>query len=583
MSSNGRITRAYSYLRFSTPRQMRGDSYRRQIELARQYAVSHGLVLQDTTIADLGVSAFKGANRDAALGHFLDMVKSGEVPQGSYLLVESHDRLSRQHVERALSQFLEVVNAGVVIATLSDGQVYRAGQLDMLKLITSLVYMSRANEESEMKSRRATAAWEYQRQKAKEGAKIRNSALPGWLAWKGNDIVLKEREVEVIRLMFDKALDGAGYEQIAAFLNSNGIPTFRKHSQWRPAGVSALLKSRALIGEYKPHQRVDGVRKPIGEPIHDYYPAVIELADFLEVQRLISTRNNHSGSYRKGLFRYLFSGLIRCQCGELLRHHNKGSKESPRHYLVCPMKTAGQCDMPFLRYDHFEPQVLVAISHLPALFQRQHGNQVAVQRVIQQIAETQELHRQLSEKEDNALRLLINYPTNEKLNRQFALISEEAAACKQRVEGLEAERDRLLQSERTITLLTTDNLSTTESRQQFNSRLKQTLSSIKLIMENGTIALSFYASNHILLCEQVFNTEWKPRRGVELRGSHVMELDGTTVCRTTREPPYIDDSWIEGALLGELPSYPEIEEEGVFNWETGEGRITQASGGESNK
>ncbi|BDY04683.1 recombinase family protein [Ferrimonas sp. YFM] len=579
MSSNTKIIQAYSYLRFSTPRQMRGDSYRRQIGLAQEYAERHGLELQESAVADLGVSAFRGANRVGALGQFLDMVKSGAVPQGSYLLVESHDRLSREQVERALAQFLEIVNQGVVIVTLSDEQVYRAGELDMLKLMTTLVYMSRANEESEMKSRRATAAWESQRLKAVAGAKIKNSALPGWLKWQGNDIVPKERETAVIRQMFDLALAGAGYEQIAAFLNSNGIPTFRKQSKWRPAGVSALLKSRALIGEYQPHQRMDGVRKPIGEPIHDYYPSVIDLADFLEVQRLIATRNKHSGSYRKGLFKYLFSGIIRCQCGQLLRHHNKGSKESPRHYLVCPMKTAGQCDMPFLRYDHFEPQVLVTISHLPRLFQRQNGNQEAVRRVVHELVETQEQYKQLSQKEVNATRLLIDYPDDKELRRQFTQIKEDIAACKRSIDELEAERDRLLQSERTITLLTNDNLSTTESRQKFNSRLKQTLSSIKLIMENGTIALSFYASNHILLCEQVFNTEWKPRRGVELRGSHVMELDGTTVCRTTREPPYIDDAWAEETPFGELPSYPEIEEEGVFNWETGEGRVSPASGG----
>lgn len=31
--------KAYSYLRFSTPDQMRGDSFRRQTELAREYAI----------------------------------------------------------------------------------------------------------------------------------------------------------------------------------------------------------------------------------------------------------------------------------------------------------------------------------------------------------------------------------------------------------------------------------------------------------------------------------------------------------------------------------------------------------------
>ena len=37
--------RAYSYVRFSTPEQMRGDSFRRQTEAAERYAAAHGLDL----------------------------------------------------------------------------------------------------------------------------------------------------------------------------------------------------------------------------------------------------------------------------------------------------------------------------------------------------------------------------------------------------------------------------------------------------------------------------------------------------------------------------------------------------------
>ncbi|KVR83488.1 recombinase family protein [Burkholderia vietnamiensis] len=49
--------KAYSYLRFSTPEQAQGDSFRRQTALAEAYAQQHGLEL-DTTLrfADEGVS-----------------------------------------------------------------------------------------------------------------------------------------------------------------------------------------------------------------------------------------------------------------------------------------------------------------------------------------------------------------------------------------------------------------------------------------------------------------------------------------------------------------------------------------------
>jgi DNA invertase Pin-like site-specific DNA recombinase len=55
--------RAYSYLRFSTPDQLKGDSYRRQTQLAQEYARKHSLELdQSLTFEDLGVSAYRSKN-----------------------------------------------------------------------------------------------------------------------------------------------------------------------------------------------------------------------------------------------------------------------------------------------------------------------------------------------------------------------------------------------------------------------------------------------------------------------------------------------------------------------------------------
>src|ERR1700730_8833613 len=85
-------SRAYSYLRFSTPEQERGDSLRRQTSMAEAYADNHGLELDARSYRDLGVSAFRGANADTGmLGEFLELVRAKEIAPGSYLLVESMD------------------------------------------------------------------------------------------------------------------------------------------------------------------------------------------------------------------------------------------------------------------------------------------------------------------------------------------------------------------------------------------------------------------------------------------------------------------------------------------------------------
>jgi DNA invertase Pin-like site-specific DNA recombinase len=96
---------AYSYVRMSTETQLLGDSLRRQLERSRAFAVERGFDLVED-YHDLGVSAFRGKNvEDGKLGLFLNAVKAGKVPRGSYLLVESLDRLSRQQLQKSLRIF----------------------------------------------------------------------------------------------------------------------------------------------------------------------------------------------------------------------------------------------------------------------------------------------------------------------------------------------------------------------------------------------------------------------------------------------------------------------------------------------
>ena len=107
--------KAYSYIRFSTPAQAKGDSQRRQNEKAARYAQEHGLVLDtELNLKDLGVSGFSGANvKTGALGAFLKAIELGAVPRGSYLLIENMDRLTRADILAATALFSHIIAAGI--------------------------------------------------------------------------------------------------------------------------------------------------------------------------------------------------------------------------------------------------------------------------------------------------------------------------------------------------------------------------------------------------------------------------------------------------------------------------------------
>jgi DNA invertase Pin-like site-specific DNA recombinase len=185
------VSRVYSYTRFSTPEQAANDSARRQTEAARAWAKEHGLALDEKlSIADLGVSAFKGGNLapEAGLGSFIDAVKQGLVEPGSILLMESLDRLTRMAPFDAQLLFSNLIASGVAIVTLSDGQRYDRERLgrEPWAFMTAYMVAVRAHEESAIKGRRVAAAWEEKRRKVRNGeAKRLTKRAPAWLRPEG--------------------------------------------------------------------------------------------------------------------------------------------------------------------------------------------------------------------------------------------------------------------------------------------------------------------------------------------------------------------------------------------------------------
>jgi DNA invertase Pin-like site-specific DNA recombinase len=148
--------RAYSYIRFSTPKQQWGDSRRRQLKKTRDYADKKGFDLDESlTLEDLGLSAYHGVHVEkGALGVFLEAVRDGKVPRGAFLIVENLDRLSRQKPRLAMRNFLDLIDAGITIITLTNEKEHSAKSVDddPDSLASSLGEMIRAHRESERKA-----------------------------------------------------------------------------------------------------------------------------------------------------------------------------------------------------------------------------------------------------------------------------------------------------------------------------------------------------------------------------------------------------------------------------------------------
>lgn len=360
--------RAYSYVRMSTDVQLKGDSLRRQLEQSRHYAEENGLdLVEGDELHDIGVSAFKGANvTGGALGRFLEAVRSKKVAPGSYLLVESLDRLSRQEIMTSLALFTDITNSGINLVTLSDRHVYQSGKTDFQQLIYSIVIMSRAHEESQMKSHRLSSAWANKRRNV--DARKLTGRCPGWLQLTPDkkSFELIEHRAETVRGIFDDCASGIGTYSIARRLNEAGVQPFGSSKGWQISYVTKILKNRAVIGEFQPHRLVNGQRIVEGAPIPDYFPPVINEQLFYRAHAAMTQRRVGSSGRRGAFISNLFSGLAQCAlCGSRMHFINKGPEPRGGTYLVCDSAVRGiGCERHPWRYDHFEASFLGFVQEL---------------------------------------------------------------------------------------------------------------------------------------------------------------------------------------------------------------------------
>lgn len=353
---------AYSYIRMSTREQLLGDSLRRQVDLSRQYALQHGLhLVEEFKLEDIGVSAFKGDNAATGhLGQFLLAMDSGRVPTGSYLLVESLDRLSRDKIDQALELLRRITGKGVNVVTLADGQVYRAGQSNVAQLIYSIVVMSRANEESELKSQRVGAAWKHKKDNAAT-TKL-TKMVPNWLQLSSDRATFEliPDRVEVVRRIFKLSTEGVGTYSIVKTLNRDGVLPFGKSNGWNESYIEKIVKNRAVLGEYQPHSRIDGKRRPIGDVVKGYYPTIISDDEFYAAQAARRARSTFKGGRRGEQLKNLFTHIATCAyCGSPMRMVDKGQGPKGGRYLKCSAGARGMaCTTKAWRYDDFERSFL---------------------------------------------------------------------------------------------------------------------------------------------------------------------------------------------------------------------------------
>jgi DNA invertase Pin-like site-specific DNA recombinase len=361
------MTKAYSYIRFSSKKQALGHSRERQLTRTRDYAAEHGLELVEKSFEDLGISAYTGANAaEGALRTFIKGVDDGKIKKGSYLLVESLDRISRQQIMQSNRIFSEIIERGIVLVTLTDFRKYTVDAINKESwlLQAAINEFDRANRESAYKSDRVKRAWGKKRA---DGRKITHDET----AWLKLDPDTREFKpipdrVKFLRRLFEIAATGLGQAQVHKKLIAEGYTesitgdetkkgNIKKSKSLSPNLVGLHMTDRRLIGE---KVNKDGTVDPT------FYPKVIDRKLFDLVQQQVASRRPTYARPRlagpKGAkVSNLLTSLCVCSCGAPMYQY--GAQSGKYSYLRCIAARNSRgalCDAQAVPYHRVESALL---------------------------------------------------------------------------------------------------------------------------------------------------------------------------------------------------------------------------------
>lgn len=301
----------HSYVRFSTIEQADGDSLRRQLERTIQFCEKHNHTLSDLNLRDLGKSSFRKKNlKNSALATFLELIESGEINEGDILLVEAIDRLSRSGVRTTQEIINKIFKAKVNIAILFPiEQVFEHDSKNQLiDAIVLAAYADLAHQYSMRLSDFGKSWWVSQRKQAQENRKAIAAVIPYWIERDEETFLINEEKANIIRLIYQMAIDGNGGNKIVEYLNGKMIPSPRG-KQWNKTYVREVIRQRLTLGEIQFHELDDtGKRVSTGEVLANYYPPIIDEETWIKANAAMDNRTQERGP--SGNYIPLFTGLV---------------------------------------------------------------------------------------------------------------------------------------------------------------------------------------------------------------------------------------------------------------------------------
>lgn len=329
--------RAALYIRVSTNEQAKeGYSIPAQKERLDAFAKSQGWTVTEYYLEE-GESG-KDLHRPA-MKRLLADIESGGI---DVILIYRLDRLTRSVVDlHALLQLFEKNNVAFRSVTEIYDTTTATGRL-FITLVAAMAQWEREN----LGERVYFGMAEMARQGRRPGTKE-----PYGYRYADGKLLFFPEEAKVVRQIYNLYLQGNGFRKIVRVLNNSRIPT-KTGKTWTDNTLSVILTNPLYKGMFKWD----------GELYKGQHEPIIDDATWQAVQnkmaqkKSIPPRHAHSN--------YPLTGILKCGlCGSPLNgctqtYTSKKGKQQLRYYKCGRRDHKGDCDLPYLRAEIVEAQVL---------------------------------------------------------------------------------------------------------------------------------------------------------------------------------------------------------------------------------
>lgn len=319
-SAQSKKKRVCAYIRVSSDKEAQLDSLENQeAYFIRKYAQETGCEFVGI-YSDVGISG-TSENRPA----FQEMLNACMCGEIDLIHTKSISRFARNTVT-VLEVFrqLKSLGIGIYFEEQDINTMSAEGEL-MLTVLASFAQEESYNISENQK-------WAIQKKFARGDVMINTNRFLGYDKDKDGNLIINEKEAEIVRMIFRMYLGGDGTFRIAKKLNELGIPTVTG-KQWHETTIRGMLKNEKYKGDcllqkyYVP--KVGGATVANDGKVQSYYitgnhEAIIPKEEWDAVQRLrkerAEERNIDTKNTQKFKNRYPLSGKLICPyCGKHLR------------------------------------------------------------------------------------------------------------------------------------------------------------------------------------------------------------------------------------------------------------------------